>query len=72
MTIGSRPARATVLRDERGILSGGITSQSAGQFADYAAATVNVAGNMWGSAEYRRALVPVLTRRALLALGEVL
>ncbi len=71
VAIGSRPARATVLRDEHGILAGGITSQSAGQFAAYAAETVPVAGNMWGSAEYRRALVPVLVRRALADLGEV-
>ena len=36
-----------------------------------ATGAVTVSGNMWGSAEYRRALVPVLTRRALLALKEV-
>ncbi|MBE5711703.1 MAG: hypothetical protein EGQ84_04910, partial [Slackia sp.] len=37
----------------------------------YYRCAVTVSGNMWGSAEYRRALVPVLTRRALLALKEV-
>ena len=46
-------------------------SASAAAFADYAAGAVTVSGNMWGSAEYRRALVPALTRRALLALKEV-
>lgn len=69
--VGSRPARAMVLRDERGLLAGGITEQAAAAFADYAAGAVRVSGNMWGSAEYRRALVPVLVRRALLALEEV-
>ena len=60
-----------VLRDEQGLLAGGITEESAAVFADYAAGAVTVSGNMWGSAEYRRALVPALTRRALLALKEV-
>ena len=71
VVVGSRPARAMLLRDERGILAGGITEESAAAFADYAAGVVPVSGNMWGSAEYRRALVPVLARRTLLALGEV-
>ena len=71
LVVGSRPARAMLLRDERGILAGGITEKSAAAFADYAAGVVPVSGNMWGSAEYRRALVPVLARRTLLALGEV-
>ena len=72
VVIGSRPARAMVLRDEKGILTGGIVQKSTAAFADYAANNVAVAGNMWGSAEYRKALVPVLTRRALTALGEAL
>ena len=71
VVVGSRPARAVVLRDEQGILASGITEESAAAFADYAAGAVTVSGNMWGSVEYRRALVPVLTRRALLALKEV-
>ncbi len=71
VAIGSRPARATVLRDERGILAGGVTAQSSEAFAGYAADTIAVAGNMWGSAEYRRALLAVLVRRTLTALGEV-
>ena len=71
LVVGSRPARAMLLRDEKGILAGGITEESAAAFADYAAGSVPVSGNMWGSAEYRRALVPVLARRTLLALGEV-
>ena len=72
LVVGSRPARAIVLRDEQGILAGGITQESTAAFADYAANNVAVAGNMWGSAEYRKALLAVLTRRALTALGEAL
>lgn len=71
VVLGSRPARAMVLRDEQGILAGGITEQSAQLFGEFAQAAVPVSGNMWGSAEYRRALVPVMVRRALLALNEV-
>ena len=71
LVVGSRPARAVLLRDDQGILAGGITEESAAAFADYAVEAVPVSGNMWGSAEYRRALVPVLARRTLLALGEV-
>lgn len=71
VVVGSRPARAMVLRDVQDILAGGVTEQSAAAFADYAAGEVVVSGNMWGSAEYRRALVPVLVRRALTDLDEV-
>ena len=42
-----------------------------GAFAEHAAGSIRVSGNMWGSVEYRRALAPVLVRRALLMLGEV-
>ncbi len=70
VAVGARPARAAVLRDDQGILSEGITERSAAAFAEAAAGVVPVSGNMWGSAEYRRALVPVLVRRSLLALGE--
>lgn len=72
VVVGSRPARAVVLRDEEGVLADGITEETAVAFADYAAAHITVSGNMWGGAEYRAALVPVVIRRALLALGEVL
>lgn len=72
VVIGSRPARAMTLRDERGILANGITEQTAAAFAEYAAETVPVSGNMWGSAEYRKALVPVVTRRALADLAAVM
>lgn len=71
VVVGSRPARAVVLRDTQGILAGGVTEDSAAAFAQFAAERIVVSGNMWGSAEYRRALVPVLVRRALLALEGV-
>lgn len=69
--VGARPSRAVMLRDDEGILTGGITEQSAAAFADWASGVITVSGNMWGSAQYRRALVPTLVRRALLSLAEV-
>ena len=69
--VGARPGRAKLLRDEQGILADGITAQSAAAFVDWASDQLTVSGNMWGSAEYRRAILPVLVRRTLTALGEV-
>lgn len=71
VTVGARPGRAVLLRDGQGILADGINEASAAAFAERVAGSIRVSGNMWGSAEYRRALAPVLVRRALLALGEV-
>lgn len=71
VTVGARPGRAVLLRDDQGILADDINEASAAAFAERVAGSIRVSGNMWGSAEYRRALAPVLVRRALLALGEV-
>ena len=68
VTVGARPGKAMVLRDETGLLSGGITAESAAAFADYAAANVPTEGKVRGSAAYRTHLTRVLTRRALLEL----
>ncbi len=69
--VGARPGRARLMRDEQGLLSGGIAEQSARAFADWAAGQLVFSGNMWGSEAYRRALAPALVRRALLELEEV-
>lgn len=65
---GARPGRAMVLRDGEGILSGGITQDSARAFARYAAARVPTGSNSRGGAQYRAHLIDVLTRRGLLEL----
>ncbi|MBR4410360.1 MAG: FAD binding domain-containing protein [Firmicutes bacterium] len=69
LSIGARPARARVFRDEKGILAGGITEQSAKDFAQYAGKTVHTGSNMRGGAAYRSHLVKVLTERSLQELG---
>jgi CO/xanthine dehydrogenase FAD-binding subunit len=66
--IGARPMRAICLRDEEQILSGGITPESAEQFADYIKATVRTGSNLRGSSEYRRILAGVLSKRSLLTI----
>ena len=69
LSVGARPGRAVVVRDEKGLLSGGITEESAQAFADYAAESIPTQGNLRGSAQYRTHLIRVLTRRNVLELG---
>jgi len=67
--VGARPGRAVLLRDESGILGGGITAENAAAFADYAAKTIPTGDNLRGSAAYRTHLIRVLIRRAAAELG---
>ena len=68
VVVGARPARARVLRDEKGLLSGGVNEESAKAFAAFAAETLPTGGNVRGTAEYRTHLIRVLTRRTLMEL----
>ena len=70
-SIGARPGRAMVLRDDRGLLSGGIHGDSARAFGEYAGEKVPTEGNVRGSAPYRSHLIKVLTQRALMELGGI-
>ena len=67
--IGARPAKAMVIRDEQGLLDGGITKDSARAFADFVAGTAPTDSNIRASAAYRTHLIRVLTERAALELG---
>ena len=58
-----------VLRDEKGLLAGGIGEESAAAFAADVAARVPMGANSRGSAAYRTHLAEVLTRRCVLGLG---
>ena len=69
--IGARPGRAMVVRDEEGLLAGGITPESAAAFGKYAARVVPAGSNSRGSAAYRTRLVSTLTRRGLEQLGRM-
>lgn len=67
--LGARPALARLLPDSEGILSQGITADSARAFAEFAAQNIPTGANIRGSAAYRTHLIRVLTERALLELG---
>lgn len=70
-SIGARPGRAKIWRDEKALLSGGITEESAAAFAAFVSQQVPTEGNVRGSAEYRTRLVKGLTQRAALELGGI-
>lgn len=69
LSIGARPSRAMLVKDEKGLLLGAVDEKSAEVFADYAAEVVPTSKNLRASAEYRTHLVRVLTKRALLEIG---
>ena len=70
-SIGARPARARVWRDEQGLLDPGITAESAKAFAAYVAQNAPTEGNVRGSAAYRSHLIKVLTERSVMELGGI-
>ncbi len=67
--IGARPMRAVVIRDEKGLLSNGVTADSAKGFATFVSENTQTGSNSRGSAQYRTHLVKVLTERSFLELG---
>ena len=69
IVIGARPDKARLYGDENGILSNGINDDTANAFADNLASQVPTSSNNRGSAEYRKKLVQVLTKRNLIKLG---
>lgn len=70
-SIGARPAKAMLIRDEQGLLQDGITKESAKAFAAFTAEKAPTQGNVRGSAAYRTHLIKVLVERCLLELGGI-
>lgn len=70
-SIGARPAKAMLIRDEQGLFKDGITKESAKAFAAFAAEKAPTQGNVRGSAAYRTHLIKVLVERCLLELGGI-
>ena len=68
-SIGARPAKAMLIRDENGLLADGITAQSAKAFAAFVAEKAPTGSNVRGSAAYRTHLIKVLVERSVLELG---
>ena len=70
-SIGARPARAMVIRDEQGLLAGGITAESAKAFANFISEQVPTGSTVRGSAAYRKHLAKVLVERSVSELGGI-
>ena len=69
--VGARPGIAGLLKDEKGILSNGITEESAEIFGIEASKYFKFESNMRGSSLYREKTCKVLVRRALMSFSEV-
>ena len=65
LSVGARPGKAILLRDEKGLLKDGLTPEAIDAFAKDVAQRVPTGSNMRGSADYRSCLVETLCDRAL-------
>ena len=68
-SIGARPARAQIYRDEENVIGNIITAENAKAFAACVAEKAPTESNTRGSAQYRTHLIKVLTERSVLELG---
>jgi CO/xanthine dehydrogenase FAD-binding subunit len=71
VSVGARPDRAMVVRDENGILKEGVTAESAAAFAAYVAEKIPTGSNNRGSAAYRTHLIKGLVVRSLTEKGGI-
>ena len=69
--IGARPMKAVAFEDEKKILAGGVTEESAAAYARDIADRAVFQSNLRAGSEYRKKICEVLVRRAALALREV-
>lgn len=68
-SIGARPNRATICRDEQHLVDGAVTTENAKSFASYVAQNISTGNNLRGSAAYRTRLIKALTERSMSELG---
>lgn len=68
VSVGARPMRAVCITDETRILADGITSQTAEAFGVWTAGQLTVGSNVRASAEYRKKMIAVLTKRNVMNL----
>ena len=66
--IGARPQMAQVYRDEKGLLSGGVTEETARAFGEDVAQRAKFGSSLRAGEDYRREICAVLVRRGLLAM----
>lgn len=70
-SIGARPSRAQIYRDDNGLIGDAITAESARAFAAHVAGQANTGSNVRGSSDYRTHLIRVLTERCLKEMGDI-
>lgn len=70
VSVGARPMRAACVTDEAGILTGGITPETAAAFGKWASEQFATGSNVRASADYRKKMIAVLTKRNVLDLAE--
>ena len=70
-SVGARPARAQIYRDENKLAAGAVTEENAAAFAAFVAQNAPTEGNVRGSAAYRTHLIRVLVKRCMLELGGI-
>ena len=70
-SVGARPARAQIYRDENKLAAGAVTEENASAFAAFVAEKAPTEGNVRGSAAYRTHLIRVLVKRCMLELGGI-
>ena len=66
--VGARPQMAQVYRDEKGLLSGGVTEETARAFGEDVAQRAKFGSSLRAGEDYRREICAVLVRRGLLAM----
>ena len=70
-SVGARPHKARLYRDEQDLIAGAPTGENAKTFAAFVAAKAPTESNIRGSAAYRTHLIRVLVERSVLELGGV-
>ena len=64
-SVGARPSKAIIIRDDKNILGNGVTEETSAAFAQYVSENGPTQSNVRGSGEYRTHLIKVLVQRAL-------
>ena len=67
-SIGARPARAQIYRDDNKLIDGAVTDANTNAFAAFVAEKAPTESNVRGSAAYRTHLVKVLVARSMMNL----
>ena len=70
VSVGARPMRAAYTADLTGILKNGITPKTAAAFGTWVSEQLATGSNVRASADYRKKMIAVLTKRNLMDLAE--